>query len=327
MNRSRSLMVIVTLFVALHAPSARADASAASGTAAELFDEARSDMRRGAYAEAYPKLVESEHVDPSNGTLLNLVICEEKLGKVASAWLHVRELSDRLGSDDERAPFVARKLTTLAPRVPRLTVRLAATAPPGTRVLLDDVELAPPSLGVPLPVDPGVHRIVARLAGAGDRVDEVSVAEAQEYEWLAEPSLAGPSEVPRARQRAGEARRDSAPSRPPNPGGARWLGWTATGAGAAALVTGTILGALTLHERARVAADCPERICKDSSGLQAAEDGKRLLAGSIAALAVGAVGIGVGVYVLTNAGRGDVPGGQATARSPAGAILTYAGAF
>ena len=120
--------------------AARGDASAGApleAIAQSLFEDARSDLRHGDYAAAYPKLLESERLDPSNGTLLNLVLCEDRLGKLASAWLHARELVPRLPDEDERKPIAARELADLDARVARLTVRLRGAPPESASVQVD----------------------------------------------------------------------------------------------------------------------------------------------------------------------------------------------
>src|SRR5439155_15265716 len=93
----------------LHAAVARADAEPAA-VAQALFEQARQDMKHGDYRAACPKLVESERIDPANGTLFNLMLCEEQLGKIASAWLHAKELLDRLPLRDDRRPIAQQRL-------------------------------------------------------------------------------------------------------------------------------------------------------------------------------------------------------------------------
>jgi hypothetical protein len=50
-----------------------------------LFKEARVLMKHDDYATARLKLEESQRLDPSPGTLLNLAICNEHLGQIATA--------------------------------------------------------------------------------------------------------------------------------------------------------------------------------------------------------------------------------------------------
>ena len=290
----------------------------APAVAQALFEQARDDMKRGAYPAACPKLEESQRLDPSNGTLLNLVLCEEATGKVASAWLHVHDLADRLPLDDDRRPIAERKLAALSSRVPRLAVRLEPAAPAGTRVLLDDIELRPSSLGVPIPIDPGSHKLVVAVPGRPELSAQVTIAEAQQLEWTAQ---AAPPETAAAVPASSQP---LAASRPPDASHLpRWVPWTTLGVGVAALVTGGVLAALTLDRRATVLRDCPQKQCTDSSALATAADGQRFLVGTFVALGVGAAGTGLGAYLVSR-GSANTTASPASGSAPAGLVVTYA---
>src|SRR5262245_18728599 len=82
--RAKALGGAVILFVmGLHI-SARADDSAA---AQALFDQGRKLMESERWAEACPKLEESQRLDPAGGTLLHLALCREHEGRIATAWV------------------------------------------------------------------------------------------------------------------------------------------------------------------------------------------------------------------------------------------------
>src|SRR5262245_24720347 len=67
-----------------------------------LFRDARAAMKAARYEEACPKFAESYRLDPSTGTLLNLALCEEELGHVATAWTKYNRLLDTAAAGDER---------------------------------------------------------------------------------------------------------------------------------------------------------------------------------------------------------------------------------
>jgi len=323
MVRARLVLSIVAALC--NVELARAEAPAAADV---LFEQAREEMRQGNYAAAYAKLLESQRVDPSNGTLLNLIVCEEKLGKIASAWQHAAELVERLPETDERKSIAERRVAALSARVPRLVVRRGASVPLDTKVLLDGTELDASSFGVPLPIDPGPHGIVVRTSGQADRVERLSLVEAQTLEWRvrsAEPEQAFPRQPPVPRASA-SPRREASKSPPDVAESKSWIGWTIVGAGAAALTSAAVLGLMTLDRKSDVENVCPppERRCRDASGVEMADEGKRLFNGTLIAAGVGAAGIGIGLYLLTHASSSA----HATESvHPTGIVGAYVGSF
>jgi hypothetical protein len=144
--------------VALAAPAARADQK---DVAEALFAEARALMSVGKYAEACPKLEQSNKADPAVGTLLNLASCYEHVGKTASAWAIYNKVASTLGARPARAQFARARAAALAPTLARLTVRA-----PSVRVVTRDGASVPPaSFGVAVPVDPGPHVVEAISPG------------------------------------------------------------------------------------------------------------------------------------------------------------------
>jgi hypothetical protein len=271
-----------------------------------LFREGRAAAQKGNWDVACPKLRESERLDPAAGTLLNLADCEEHRGKVATAWQLFRQVAESLPESDERVPLAKRRAADLEKRLPHLTVRLAGVAPIGVKVVRNDVELSEASLGAALPVDPGSYQIVVTAPGRQLTKATVVVTE----------GAASAIEV-RAGAEVVETNVDRTPRSSP-----RTAGWIAVGVGAAGLGVGVVAGVLTLERKSTVDDNCmPDKRC-NPVGYDAAQSGKTLGVVTTAGLLVGAVGVGVGAYLLL---RGDdARGPSVTARvSPDGATVAF----
>src|SRR5215472_3244398 len=97
--------------------------------AEELFRKGREAIRRGDYAAGCPMFEESQRLDPSVGTLMNVADCEEHDGALATAWGHWHDIVDAMArSGDDRIGVARSRLEGLDKRVPRLTVHLSADA-------------------------------------------------------------------------------------------------------------------------------------------------------------------------------------------------------
>ena len=107
-------------------PALAGPSASARALATQLFDQARALLADGNAALACPRFAESQRLDPSPGTLLNLANCHEVEGKTASAWTELNEalaVAEREGQT-ERAAFAQQHIAALVPRLSRLVVVL-----------------------------------------------------------------------------------------------------------------------------------------------------------------------------------------------------------
>src|SRR4051812_11420178 len=106
------------LMIALLAAAGPAHAQEAAADA--LFDSARTALAKGDFERACEQFRASDKLDPAPGTELNLADCEEKRGRLASAWELFRTVEEKLSANDERLPVAHGRALALEARVPRL---------------------------------------------------------------------------------------------------------------------------------------------------------------------------------------------------------------
>jgi tetratricopeptide (TPR) repeat protein len=164
--------VMVLAFFAA-AGSARADDTE---KAVRLFSEGRALLEQKNVQGAYEKFSEAERLAPKGaGILINLALCEEQLGKPASAYEHFERAVAVLDAADDRRTFAADHASALRARIAMLTIVLAPTAPRSVEVRRDGRPLPTSGLGRPEAVEPGVHVIDVHAAGRSDRRVEVTL--------------------------------------------------------------------------------------------------------------------------------------------------------
>jgi len=237
------------------APSRAADPDEARSTQAQsLFDRGRDLLAAGDVAQACLLLAESQRLDPGGGTLLNLAVCHERQGKLATAWVEYHDalsVALRDGRGD-RHSLAAQQITVLEPRLPYLLVTLPTDAPEGTVVTVDGSPLSRLALGAPLPIDPGSHVVAATAPGYVPWTLQLSaVAEAQHA------SVTVPAFVPLV----------SASTAPPRDG-PRWHTPAAAVAGGLGLVgvgVGAAFGVAAISDWSAAKPGCPNGKCTSAA--------------------------------------------------------------
>ncbi len=134
--------------------------------AVQLFEDGRKLLADGKPDEACAKFEASLLKDPrAVGTLLNLGLCNERSGKVASALKLFREAYDRATEADLKEPRQAAQehIASLMAQVPTVAIVLAAPPAPDTKLLIDDDVVALETKE--FPIDPGRHEVVMTAPG------------------------------------------------------------------------------------------------------------------------------------------------------------------
>jgi hypothetical protein len=220
-------------------------------TAAEMLDaEGTSLMQAHRYAEACPKLAESERLEPGTGVLLRLGLCYEELGRTASAWSVFRDAAARAqrSGDESVRQLATKRADVLEPRVPKVIFRAA----PGTEhepveVRCDGAPLDRAAIGAEIPLDPGTHTVQATLPGRRTFRTTFTLAPQTAVLTIA---IELPVDAVGSSDSGGAARA------PPSDSVQRNAGLVVGGVGVAGIVVGSIFGAVALSNWNRAKSEC-----------------------------------------------------------------------
>jgi hypothetical protein len=282
-------------FLLLFAPSiALADGTPDQAIAQTLFDEGVKLMEQGRYAEACPKLAESQRLDPGGGTLLNLGLCYEKEGKLASAWITYNASLSQAIKDGrkEREETSKARVIALEPTLAKIVITVPDNVAhlPGLEVAIDGVRIGSAAWGVPSPIDVGNH--VMTVSAKEKRTWQQSVAVSRDGQTVTVtvPSLAN---APQERH----------PDGTPKPSSLRPIGLVIGAVGVAGIGVGVVGGIMTVVKRSDSNKACPVNagvmMCTQP-GVDANDQAKTWAWVSNIGFGVGIAGIAVGTifYIL-----------------------------
>jgi tetratricopeptide (TPR) repeat protein len=145
----------------------------------ELFEEGRNLLNAGDQnaAAACAKFSEAIKLDPeAPGTMLNLGLCNEKLNKYKTALYWFRKAQARAAETNLPDYESAAKEHTvdLAGKVATIKIQFSTPAPDGTKVKIDNQEIAPADY-LAAEVDPGAHTLVVGAPGHKIYTEEFNV--------------------------------------------------------------------------------------------------------------------------------------------------------
>lgn len=271
-------------------------------TAQALFDQGRKLMAQEKWAEACPKLEESQRLDPAGGTLLHLALCREHEGRVATAWALYQDALAQAKRDarKDRAKSAQDRIDALGPKVSRVRVKvaLANRRADGFTVLRDDVVVGEAQWGELVPLDPGPHVLTAKAQGRKPWSSRIEVsAVAQELEVVVpelEPDLDAQAAGAGAGARAGDGAPAAASSRfddGKRGDGQRTAGIVLTGAGVVGVVVGSVFGMVSISKGNEADEECapPDFKLCNAKGVEAGNSAQS--AGNVSTIAFVAGGL------------------------------------
>lgn len=267
-------------------------------SARQAFREALAQEVAGDWAGALSKLESVARVKLTPQVRYHIARCKEHLGRYTEALGDYRlaEYEARKAAAPD-LPEITRARTDLQARVPKLLVVLPDAAT-GASVYLDGVELGATQIGVAMPVNPGPHRIVAKLGN--QRWDKTFTARERASSRIeVELSAPGPTDDTTPEHSAPPP--DAAPTATPGTGDGA-LPWVAAGVGVAGVIGAGAFYALHAGAESDLNATCRDSLCPES--MRGTHD-KSKLYGTLTgvSLAVGVVGLGTATVLWLSHGR------------------------
>jgi hypothetical protein len=218
-----------------------------------LFFTARGLMEAGRFAQACQKFAESYRLDPAAGTLLNLAVCHEKEGRIASAWGEFRQAiaEARKANRPDREELAHGEIAKIQADLPFVTISVPAQARvPGLTIARNGVPLNDAAWDTELPIDPGTNEITATAPKYKPQAKKVVIEKRQHLTVFIDPM---------------ELTQVAKPPPPPFWTAQRQFGAATLGGGVALAGVGAFFGALALNNRSRGLSNCPvfdgERRC------------------------------------------------------------------
>jgi len=252
-----------------------------------LFRSGEKKFDSGKYAEACADFTESLRIGPKLGTLLNLALCHETVGKPATAWSefhHGAAWAAQNGQKD-RHDFAMQHAVALELKLPRVLLQL-----PADRALeavdVDGEPLPDSRWYLPVFLDPGEHSVTISAPGKQRSTVKFRVTDSPTEQLVNVPSLtddvAHPAQAP------------SPVKGPADPDRARRLtGIVLAAVGGAGLVVGLTFGILAVEKRDEVGGLCSGNRCT-AEGAQLYGDAQSRATvatiGTLVGLGAGAVG-------------------------------------
>jgi len=292
MTLRRSLPLAAVVAIAMALPST---ALADKATAQALFKEGSDLVQAGKYADACVKFAASNAEDRSVGALTGLGVCNEKLGKLATAWASFSEAATLARSlKDDRHQGLLDRAAGLEPKLSKLTLVVKGTLPEGAVVKRNGVEVSKNALGNANPVDPGEHEIEVTAESYKTWKGSIKVGPNGDKQSFDVPEMVkDPDWKPKEGPGGAGGKVDDGTT-------LRIAGFVLGGVGVAALGVGAVMGGLAASDKSNLDTDpllCQGGTCSDT-GRALVEDAKTKALVSTILIPVGGAMLAGGVVML-----------------------------
>jgi hypothetical protein len=276
----------------------RADKIAAQA----LFEQARDLLARDNAAEACPKLEESQRLDPTSGTLINLADCYERVGRTATAWSTFLQAAAaaKVGGHADRERVARERASSLSQRLAKISIHVLSSEVGGLEIKRDGAVVGNAQWGMPIPTDPGRHQIVATAPGKKPWETVITVKDADTV----------PVIVPLLEPTRAEAASVGADQERSSFGTQRVLALAAGGVGLAGLAFGSAFGVVSKSKHDEANEHCSGAVCRDQRGVDLRNEAMRAGNVSTVGFVVGALGLAGGTALWLTA-KDDARSGSA----------------
>lgn len=278
--------------------------------AESLFEEGRKLMGQQKYHQACRKFEASMRLDPAAGTQLNMAVCHEKEGKIATAWSEFQDatVAARREGRADRAAFAQQHVKALEPQLPKLVLVVPkASRIPKLEIFGGGTPLLSAVWGTRVPINPGPETIEAHAPGYKPWKKEFKFVKGQVTKVVVprlEKAPAAPSKpVVTAPTPVHE-------KRPPPPFWTteRTLGAVLGGVGVVGIGVGSYFGATAISKHKQSNSYCGDTTCKSQIGVDLTNDAKKNARLSDIAMGVGAVAVVTGAVLMITGGTSTTDG-------------------
>lgn len=290
-------------------------------TAEHLFQQGLDAMKKNQYKEACDAFAGSNEADRSVGTEINLGLCNEKQGKLATAWGWYRTAAGFADqrSQKDRADLARAEAAKIEPKLHKLVISVKFPSD-GLVVTRNGTAVPGATLNTDVPIDPGEYVIEVSAKGKKAHKQTVRIAAAPGVDRVEIPALEdAPADM--VMPPGG----DSRPAGSNDGSTQRTIGFVLGGAGILALVTAGGIQIFNLAVTNREYKDLEKTINADNGDCATSPNGANCLAqkeslkskddardsNQLASIVIGATGAAMligGIVLLVTA-----PSGKSTA--------------